>query len=266
MSISNADIDNLLSLINKGDIESLKSEDFDQFQYQGFDPIQIVRALLKVKNNEKLDDDMFRKDVYVMVAIGMIKGSVTDKNLGKMSDKGKSDVEKIMKMYGIVKGGGRGQPAGTITFPRVMATFPDIAVRMVSVLGAKDFRGGPMLSSRLPGYLKVSVFPAVIPRDLDASAKRMLLTANLCYSIDQSVQISELKDYDLKQLAATQANFTMIGHQSPVPKLEVRKSVFASLPVSSDYEVIASVLKDYKRDVDPSFDIMEEKAFLSALK
>lgn len=265
MSFTKADIDNLLNLISKGDIEALKSDDYDQFQYQGFDPMRIVQSLFRVKTDESIDDDQFKKEIYQMIAIGIIKGSVNDHNITKMSENGQSSVNSIIKKYKIEKGGGRGKSASVITFPRVMATFPDISVRMAKVIGPKEFNGGPMLSSRLPFYLKVQVFPAVIPRNLEVSIKKMLLNASLCYTIDQSTQISQLKDPDLKQLASIQGNFTAIGHQSPVPNSDTRIKVFKTLSIENDYESIVSVLKDYIEKIDPTYSIPNMATFRSQI-
>jgi len=262
MTASSVDIERIISLINKGDVEALKAEDFDQFQYQGFNPIKIVQALYRVKQEKSVSDSDFVNAIFRMVAIGMIKGSVNDHNITKMSDEGKSQLTSMIAEYGIKKGGGRGESSSVITFPRVMATFPDIAVRMAKIIGAKEFSGGPMLSTRLPYYLQVQVFPAVIPRSFNKDAKRMLLTASLCYTIDQSTQISNIKDPDLKALASTQGNFTMVGHNSPVPSAEVRLSIFNKLPLSADYNKIVSVLRDYKDKIDPSFEIMDMSEFV----
>lgn len=261
MSFSKSDIDKLLGLISKGDIETLKSEEFDQFQYQGFDPMKIVQSLLKTKTEESIGDEQFKTEVYQMVAIGIIKGSVNDHNLAKMSDVGKTTIDSLLKKYKIQKGGGKGKSSSVITFPRIMATFPDVAVRMTQVIGAKEFSGGPMLSSRLPSCMKVQVFPSVIPRHLEANVKRMLLMANLCYTIDQSTQISQLKDPDLKKIAAVQENFTAIGHQSPVPDSATRITVFKSLKIEENYDLIQSVLKDYVEKIDPTYKIPSESVF-----
>lgn len=265
MSYSKVDIERIIQLVNEGDVEALKAEEFDQFQYQGFDPYRIVDSLNKVKINKTISNDNFQKDIFTMVAVGMIKGSVNAHNIEKMSDAGKNDLRDLISKYGIKMGGGKGQAAGIITFPRVMATFPDIALRLVKVIGAKEFRGGPMLSTRLPEFLEVQVFPAIIPRDTDSDVKRMLLTASLCYSIDQTVQISQLQNPELKQLASSQANYTNIGHNSPVPSEVVRKKVFNELPIADNYSKIVSVLQDYKDKVDTSFIIMSETQFKAKL-
>jgi hypothetical protein len=265
MSFTKIELDAVLALINKGDIEALKAEEFDQFQYQGFDPMRIVQSLLKIKTDKKIDDNDFKNDVIRMIGIAIIKGSITDKNLVKMSETGQNSVASLISKYGVEKNGGKGKASSVITFPRVMATFPDVSVRLAGVIGAKEFTG-PLLSSRLPTCLKVQVFPAIIPRALSAETKKMLLTASLCYSIDQSIQISQIKEPNLKQLAADQAKFTMIGHQSPVPSSTVRIATFNGLSLKDNYAEIKSVLEDYIKQIDPSFIIPTKETYESQLK
>lgn len=265
MSISQADIERVLTLISESDVNSFKAEDFDQFQYQGFDPKKIAESLLKVKKEKSVADSDFKKDVVSMVAIGMIKGSVNPRNKAKMSPEGQTDLDRLGSTYGIKEGGGRGQASGIVTYPRVMATFPDIAIRLTKIIGGKEFRGGPLLSTRLPSYMQVQVFPSILPRDLDAVVRKMLLTASLCYSIDQTIQISEMKDPDLKVVASTQSNFVQVGHTSPVPSDKVRKDIFKSLSIHESYDSIRSVLETYKNLVDPSFLISSQSEFVSSL-
>lgn len=266
MSYNKSDIERIIQLVNTGDVESLKASEFEQFQYQGFDPFKIVSALLSIKTNKNISDGDFTKNVFTMVAVGMIKGSVNEHNINKMSDAGKTDLRDIISKYGIKMGGGRGQPSGVITFPRVMATFPDIAIRLVKIIGPKEFRGGPLGSTRLPSYMQVQVFPAIIPKDVDLDIKKILLTASLCYSIDQSVQISQLQSPDLMQLSAAQSNFINVGNNSPVPSDDIRKQVFNSLSFIEDYEKIVLVLQDYKEKIDSSFTIMTKSQFETKMR
>ncbi|QMP81965.1 nucleocapsid protein [Grapevine associated cogu-like virus 4] len=268
MALSRSDIEKVIQLVNSGDVETLKAEEFEQFQYQGFDPYKIVESLIRVKDDKTIANDAFTKDIYSMVAIGMIKGSVNSRNINKMSELGKTQVTELNAKYGIKEGGGKGQSSSVITYPRMMATFPDIAIRLVKVIGPKEFRGGPLLSTRLPSYMQVQVFPAIIPKDIGLSAKKMLLTASLCYSIDQSVQISQIvitKDDDLKPLAANQMNFTQVGHNSPVPAPEVRKAVFNKLSVKADYGMIFAVLQDYQKKIDSTFQVLSQADFETSI-
>lgn len=265
MTASKIDIENILKTLGSKNIESLKAEDFDQFQYQGFDPMRIVASLAVVKKDKNVKDEELVDDICKMVAIGMIKGSVNDHNLTKMSDEGKKEINDLITKYGVQKGGGRGKSATVITFPRVMATFPDIAVRMVAIIGPKEFRGGPMLSTRLPSYLQVQVFPSVIPRDAEGPLKSFLLTAALCYSIDQTIQISKIENPDVKAVSSTQSNFIAVGHASPMAQSATRARVFKQLSIAEDYESIASVVSDYKSKVDPSIYIPSKDEVVVAM-
>lgn len=254
--MSQVEVDRIIQLINTGDVEKLSAEEFEQFQYQGFDPKKVVESLVKIKTEKSISDSEFAKEVYTMVAIGMIKGSVNDHNMTKMSDVGKENLRLLIGKYSIKLGGGRSQPAGVVTFPRVMATFPDIAVRLTAVIGPKEFSGGPMMSTRLPNYMKVQVFPAIIPKNLSEEAKKVLLIASLCYSIDQTIQISRIQNADPKTIADSQMNFVHIGHSSPVPDEEVRRKVFNQLNIATDFtQKIRPVLEDYKKKVDPNYQI-----------
>lgn len=265
MAVSRTEIDTLIQLVNSGDIEALKAEEFEQFQYQGFDPYKIVESLIKAKLAKSVTNDDFLKDLFTMVAVGLIKGNVNDHNIKKMSEKGQADLRAIISKYEIRKGGGQGLASGIITFPRTMATFPDVAVRMTSVVGGKEFRGGPMGSSRLPSYMQVQVFPAIIPKDLNGDIKKALLAASLSYSIDQTIQISRLQNPDVSAIAASQSNFVNINHNSPVPKHEVRQKVFKSLPLVKDYQLILAVLSDYKLKIDTSITIPSLSEFQMAV-
>jgi len=261
--MASADVERIITLISTKDIAQLRAEDFDKFQYQGFDPYKIVAALAKIKADKNISNETFQDDVMQMVAIGMIKGSITEKNITKMSEEGQSSVNGLMTKYGMKKGGGKNQPSNVITFPRVMATFPDVCVKMISVLGGKEFRGGPFLSTRLPAFMQVQVFPAIVPKGLKQRSKTFLLTAALCYSVDQTVQIAEMKNPDVKAICATQSNFIQVGHNSPVAIDATRVTVFKSLSFANNYSRIKSVLDDYKSKVDPTFEILSMEEFVS---
>lgn len=265
MAPSSADIDRILDLINTKDVEALKKEDYEQFQYQGFDPYRLLQALIQMKEGKNVNDQSFADDVCKMVAIGLIKGNVNDHNLTKMSDGGQKDLKDLMERYSMKKGGGRNQAADVITFPRVMATFPDIAVRMTKVIGGKEFRGGPFLSHNLPDVMKVQVFPSVIPMSLDKKTKEFLMTASLCYSLDQTIQISRLENPDLKALSATQYPFVNLSHNSPLPKSATRIQTFNQLGMPSTYSKILEVVQVYKDKIDPGVTIPTEIEFKQAL-
>jgi len=265
MAPTSADIDRILLLINTKDIETLNKEDYDQFQYQGFDPYRLLQALIQAKEGKSVTDQAFADDICKMVAIGLIKGNVNDHHITKMTDVGQKDLKELMDRYSVKRGGGRSQPADVITFPRVMATFPDIAVRFTKVLGGKEFRGGPFLSFNLPDVMQVQVFPSVIPIDMDKPVKTFLLTASLCYSVDQTIQISRLENPDLKSLASIQFPFVNLSHNSPLPKADIRKQTFNQLGLPGKYSDILGVVTKYKELIDPAFVIISERDYKQGL-
>lgn len=265
MAPTSTDIDRILDLINKADIDALKKEEFDQFQYQGFDPYRLLQSLIQMKDGKSISDQMFSDDVCKMVAIGLIKGNVNDHNITKMSDPGQKELKELMERYSMKRGGGKGQAADVITFPRVMATFPDIAVKLTNVIGGKEYRGGPFQSFVLPTVMLVQVFPSVIPIDLDKKVKEFLLCASLCYSLDQTIQISRLENPDLKTLAATQQPYINLSHNSPLPKSTTRQQTFNQLGMPDKYSSIYTVVMIYKEKVDPTMVIITEREYKQAL-
>jgi len=260
-----SDIDRILSLINKEDIEALKAEDYDQFQFVGFDPQKLLATLLALKARDKISDESFINDIVQMVGVGLIKGNVNDHNMTKMSDEGQINLKKLMKKYSIHGGGAESKSSDYVTFPRIVATFPHIAVRFTSTLGAKSYRGGPFMSFGLPDPMQVSVFPSVIPSNLEQKVKSFMLTASLCYSMDQSIQISRLTKPDLKALAAKQSGYIDVSHSSPIPDQDTRKNTFNKLGLPSRYIAILEVVKMYSTLVDASIVIPTEDEYKAAL-
>jgi hypothetical protein len=265
MAPTQADIDRILNLINSKDIEILKKEDYEQFQYQGFDPYRLLQALMQMKEGKAISDEAFSDDICKMVAIGLIKGNVTPHNITKMTDAGRKDLKSLMDKYSIKEGGGKGQAAGVITFPRVVATFPDIAVRFTKVLGGKEFRGGPFQSHELPDVMKVQVFPSVIPMNLERKVKEFFLCASLCYSIDQTIKISQIAKPELKILIPVQQPFINLSHNSPLPKADVRRQTFNQLGLPDKYHMILRVVQVYITEYDKSMVVPSENEYRQAL-
>lgn len=251
MAIDLTEIERIFKLISEKDVSTLKAETFDIFRYQGFNPEKIVSTILKVKEEKRMSDAELSDDIFLMIAIGVIKGNVTDNNKSKMSEKGQTSLSALQSKYGIKYGGGKNQPAETITFPRVVATFPDVAIKMIPILGAKEFPGGPFVSERLPSFMKLNVFPSIIPKTLEIKAREFILKACLCYSVDQTVALSTTKK-DTKALLALQQQFVMLSYNSPVAVHAARISTFKSLNISNSYSSILNVLSEYIK-IDSSY-------------
>jgi hypothetical protein len=145
-----------------------------------------------------------------------------------------------------------------------MAAMPDLTHKVILVCGPRDYPGGPFLSGRLPKYMRIQTFPAIIPSGLAESAKMFLLKACLCFSVDQTSAIANRKGEDAKILMSEQGPFTMTSHNSPVPKESDRVAIFKTLPLESDYSSIAEVVRDYAK-LDKTFDIPSFETFKTSI-
>lgn len=259
------DASKLFQVLSSKDLSIFSADEFDKFRFQGFDPNKIAETLLKIKKEKNVPQDVFERDVVVMVGVAVLKGSVTENNLRRISDEGRQSIMDLQKKYNIVHGGGQGQAATVITYPRVAATFPDVAIRMISLVGARDYPGQPMQSVGLPTFMKQQVFASVIPRQMSGSVQAFLLKAVLCYSVDQTIAIGRIDSPDIVKLLATQGPFVKLAHQSPVAKEDARIALFKSLDWSGAYKMIAQVIAKYQV-FDKDYSPPSEEAFNEGVK
>nr|QYF49534.1 MAG: coat protein [Inner Mongolia phenui-like virus 2] len=259
------DADKLFQVLSSKDLSIFSADEFDKFRFQGFDPNKIAETLLKIKKEKNVPQDIFERDVVVMVGIAVLKGSVTENNLKRISEEGRQSITDLQKKYGIVHGGGQGQAASVITYPRVAATFPDVAIRMIALVGARDYPGQPMQSVKLPAFMKQQVFASVIPRQMNSAVQTYLLKAVLCYSVDQTIAIGRVSSPDIPKLLATQGPFVKLAHQSPVAKEEARVELFKSLDWTGVYKMISGVIAKYQ-SYDKDYTPPSEDAFNEGVK
>jgi hypothetical protein len=237
------DSDRILDLLKSLDVVAIGEGLFEKYYYQGFDPKKTVEALARKKTENGVSDVEFGKDVAQIIAIGMLKGSINKDNRQKMSDDGKKALEMLMKKYAIPEGGGRNRAANVITFPRVVAAFPNVGIKLVDVIGPKDF-SGPFNSSILPPKMRFQGFPAVIPKTLNEDIKKFFLMAALAYSSDMTWTInSEAKKNGESAVARDQWKFVELSNNSVIPDEQERIKVFLSSKVLSKFENTTNVVK-----------------------
>lgn len=245
-----AEIRALWVTIDNLDMTKLIDQDvIDAFSYSGFNPDAILRALLGKKKAGSVADEEFKKDIATMVLISIMKGSVTEKNLTKMSDGGKKRYTDLESRYGLVKGGAKGKPADIITISRIAATFPGLVLQVVSKFPstARVFTG-PFKTNRLPSYMRHQALAACIPQSLADDTKYFLLDLVTAFSVDQTKTISKTKTANVDLFEAQKA-FTTTAHGGAYPPEKVRKAIFRSLPWSQDYAKIKEVSDSVKKIV-----------------
>jgi len=256
-----SEVDNFLSWVNTQDFSKFHLSDFDAFQYEGFDPMTVIRKLMTTQKIQNLGKDEVGKDISFIVGISIIIGSPAEDKLdNRMSKDGAARLRALAKKWDINFGKAKQQPSTYLTFPRVALAFPAVTMKMMKVIGPKDFPND-MGSVDLPWYIKHPCFPSVIPANLGADAKRALMNASLCYGIDMTISLQALQGHDLKKIATDQFKFVKASNQSRVPGTQERLKIFKTLESQIDYKKIAAVLSIYKRLVNSDYEIPSEQAY-----
>jgi len=252
--VSDDDLINMWTVIDKIDLLNLISDDLiKDFQYAGFNPDAILRSLLKKKKENDVSDDQFKADLASMVLIAIMKGSITDDNLIKMSDGGKRRYGELEKRYDIKRGGAKGKAGDIVTISRIAATFPGMVIRIIS--GHKETArsfSGSFKTDKLPAFLRHQAISACIPKSLDESAKDFILGLIVAFSVDQTKAISKTKESYL-DLFGKQKSFTLVSHNGAYPPENVRKEIFKTLPWIDSYarmKEVSDVVKKIVTDFD----------------
>jgi hypothetical protein len=225
IEITETEIRNMWNLIDQYDVTVLSADVIEAFKYQGFNPDMILKSLMKSKKVARISNDEFLNDVTTMCALAVIKGSVTDKNIKKMSDKGKAQYDILEKRYNITRGGGRGKPAEVVTVARIAAAFPGKVIQLLQTqqVPGRDFVG-EFHTHKLPGVLKHQALAACIPKDFAERSKQFLLDLVTVFSVDQTKTISKTKD-STADLVERQRQFTNVSHGGLYPPENQRKMI-----------------------------------------
>lgn len=229
------------------DLESMSDDQLLQesviqaFQYVGFNPDAVMRSIIKRGRASKKEDRDILTDIGSMCTIAILKGSITDTNLKKMSDEGKAAYGVLEATYGLKKNGSRGVDPDVITVARVGAAFPGSIMKILMKKPelAKKF-SGPFGSKALPSYLRHQSAAACIPDSLDETAKGFLLGLITAFTSDQSKTISKTKDKP-EEIFERQDNFVTQTHSSHHPDESTRKALFKSMTLIADYDKLNGV-------------------------
>lgn len=221
--------------------ELLSEQVVKDFQYIGFDPSVIMKSIIMSGQAAKKTKVQILNDIASMCTIAIIKGSITDKNLKKMSDAGKRSYELLESTYKLKRNGSKGVDPSVVTIARVGAAFPGSMMKILMKRTdlAKKF-AGPFGSKALPAYLRHQSAAACIPDTLDDKIKQFLIGLVIAYTSDQSKTISTTKDKP-EELYARQENFISSTHASPFPVEDVRRTIFKSWSLSADYDKLKQV-------------------------
>ncbi|WJX09058.1 nucleocapsid [Trichoderma gamsii cogu-like virus 1] len=219
------------------------------FQYIGFDPNLIMKSIVTKGKAANKTNAAIMSDISKLCTIAVIKGSITDNNLKKMSDAGKVAYGQLEAAYNLKKGGSKGTDPDVITVARVGAAFPGAISKILMQRPdfAKKF-SGPFGSKVLPSYLRHQSAAACIPETAPEDLKAYLLGLITAFTSDQSKTISKSKDKP-EELYDRQENFVNQTHSSMHPAENVRKQLFKTWTLIADYDKLNSVATNINKVV-----------------
>jgi len=250
INISDKELESFWDEIDNLDPE-IDEQVLKDFQYVGFNPDTILRTVISLGKAAGKVKKEIMKDITSLCTIAVIKGSITDNNLKKMSDAGKRTYTHFETIYKLKRGGSKGLDPTVITVARVGAAFPGIMMKILLQKPhlAKKF-SGPFGSKALPSYLRHQSAAACIPEGLEEGVKAFLLSLVTAFTADQTKTISKSKD-SASDLYDRQENFVTQTHGTPHPAEAVRIKIFSDWTLAEDFDkikVVAASIKKVKED------------------
>ncbi|ANC97696.1 N [blacklegged tick virus 3] len=190
------------------------------FQFRGFNAGKLAKHIMgkepcgyfkKVVGGVATPDKTM--DILAMVIIGMSRGSKIEKIRKGLSEDGLTAVNSLITAYGVVS---TTRESLGVTFPRVVAVFPSVAMDIAAQLTM-----GPValmtMNSRSPGYprcLMCSGLPSLIPTTT-AEYAEVVLNAYLLYQLEVSLILNpDFKKQSREEQKRTVEGFARAAMQS----------------------------------------------------
>ena len=142
------------------DFNSIATQAWENFQFQGFDPTITLETLKKSATAAGKTVGSFKEDISFLMFWCVFRGpSFIEKKLGKTPDSGVKKIKTLVREYKIISG----QPkSGTdVTLSRIVGTFPHMFAAIVAKNSNKFSPPGEMVPS-LPVYFHFSGAPALM--------------------------------------------------------------------------------------------------------
>ncbi|ASU47550.1 nucleocapsid [Laurel Lake virus] len=209
------------------------------FAYEGFNPEMIHSHFAKIMTEKGIGEMEFVNDMRALITLGAMKGNYTMKNAGKISEAGRTKADGLYKKYNM-KQGSLGGDKKAVILPRVLSAFPELTTKVVLRTPPRDFG---TRTTRLPKYIKNPVFPSLVPKTLQGDVAKTFLWLYTVYSAEQSLVISQEKDFNAAFTA--QKQFVTIAFNSSVPDETTRIGMF-----KAKLEDLVQAISDFKDFTD----------------
>lgn len=252
--VSRDDVNKAVELVEGIDVKDLNPMTFSIFDFIGFDPFAIISVIKIICDHYKDPEKVMLSDIRFCIAACLYMGNIQAKALTKRSTEGRTKIEYLAQKYQMEVGStGTGMTAETVTFPRVAASFPVLAIKMAYKIPPKavnlEFQ-----STLVPSFMRLTPFASLCSSKLEGKARLFLMEACNAHSSDMSIayekgrlkQAKKEIKYDPVQLASDQWGFVTIASESPVPEEAVKKTMLLALDIPSHYENLEKVVRNYR--------------------
>lgn len=225
-------INNIKNLISGLDVSVAVTSPQD-FAYEGFDPLDIIKTLHTKAQAQRLSDQDFISDMAVIVTIGLMRGTLSSKSINKTSRAGQTRIQQLRSRYGLVEKVSKDN-ARAITVPRVVNSFPFLASRINKELSLSRGFSGPFESRNLPLPMQHVAFASQIPYGL-ADTTSLLADAYMGFSLDMSVTVNrhQVDVGTLTNLYTQQNTYFQAAMNSPIYNREERIRMLIELGLTS---------------------------------
>jgi len=252
--VADSKLKNLVKEVESITEKEVEPMQFNIFDFQGFDPNVIISVFVVI--SEHFGDTMkiMLSDIKFAIAACLYMGNIQQKALTKRKAEGRAKLEFLAQKYNIMMGStGTGISAETVTFPRVVASFPVLAIKMANAIPPKAVNR-EFMSTSVPSYMRLSPFASLCSALMKSELRLFLMEACNAHGSDMSIayEVGRLKKakkelkYDPISLANDQWAFVEVASESPVPLEDSKKSLLTSLNISKDYSSLEKVVKNYR--------------------
>lgn len=197
--------------------EDIVAELKSAYEYQGFDARliaqQMKRAGVSALHRQEGAKAGAFMDRLTLVVIGLMRGANLDKVRKGMKEANRANFDILVKHFGIQS---KPVDSAAITLPRVIATFPGMAMDVLKIIELGPVRHSTMTNivAGYPRALMFSAFPSLIPRGVEGVTEA-LLSAYLLFQHQVSLVINpDYPKWDLQKQRSSLEGFARAAMDS----------------------------------------------------
>lgn len=247
-SVTKENLANVVDFCFSWQMKNVDFKEIDNILYHGFDYKTVYKHVVLVmdslvKSGKKQDEIL--QDIMMIVAIGVLKGKVTDKTMKGLQQVGRERVNQLVTDWRLTTKPSASQLSTTeVTFARFALAFPIQACIIAKQLGRAFV--GLFHSEPLPTFMRCPSFSSLIP--INSPITPMLLDAANAYSCDLTVTISgvlmagEMKEEAIKNIWGRQFVYTRTGFTSGIANAEQRKAAMVFFGMEGHFDDINKIV------------------------